>query len=90
MKLFKGSLLEEVRAQHCNENDDDDDLMTSIKNYFNMFNSGVVEKMRRVFNVLCATEKTKNRALLRNSFCILIICTMMRTVKITAAILVIC
>ncbi len=44
MKLFKGSLLEEVRAQRCNENDDDDDLITSIKNYFNMFNSGVVEK----------------------------------------------
>jgi len=44
MKLFKGSLLEEIRAQRCDENDDDDDLITSIKNYFNMFNSGVVEK----------------------------------------------
>ncbi len=44
MKLFKGSLLEEVRAQCCNKNDDDNNLMTSIKNYFNMFDSGVVEK----------------------------------------------
>ena len=44
MKRFKGSLLEEVRSQRCDENDDDNDLITSIKNYFHMFDSGLVEK----------------------------------------------
>ena len=44
MKCIKGSLLEEVRVQRCNNNDDDDDLKTFITNYFDMFNSGFVEK----------------------------------------------
>ena len=44
MKRFKESLLDEVWAQCCNNNDDDDDLKTSITNYFDMFDSGLVEK----------------------------------------------
>ena len=44
MKRFKDSLLDEVRAQSCNNNDDDDNLKTSITNYFDMFDSGLVEK----------------------------------------------
>ena len=44
MKRFKDSLLDEVRAQRCNNNNDDDDLKTSITNYFDMFDSGLVEK----------------------------------------------
>jgi hypothetical protein len=49
MKRFKGSLLEEVRAQCCNNNDDDNDLQTSITNYFDMFGSGLVEKSIQCF-----------------------------------------
>ena len=44
MKRFKDSLLDKVRVQRCNNNDDDDDLKTSITNYFDMFDSGLVEK----------------------------------------------
>ena len=44
MKRFKDSLLDEVRAQRCNNNDDNNDLKTSITNYFDMFESGLVEK----------------------------------------------
>ncbi len=44
MKRIKGSLLEEVREQHCNNNDDNNDLKKFITNYFNMFDSGFVEK----------------------------------------------
>ena len=44
MKRFKGSLLEEVRAQRCDNTNDDNDLKTSITNYFDMFKSGLVEK----------------------------------------------
>jgi len=44
MKRIKGSLLEEVREQCCNNNDDNNDLKKFITNYFNMFDSGFVEK----------------------------------------------
>ena len=44
MKRIKGSLLEEVRAQCCDNNDDNNDLKTFITNYFDMFDSGFVEK----------------------------------------------
>jgi hypothetical protein len=44
MKSFKESLLNKVRAQRCNNNDDNDNLKTSITNYFDMFDSGLVEK----------------------------------------------
>ncbi len=44
MKRIKGSLLEEVRAQRCENNNDNNDLKKFITNYFNMFDSGFVEK----------------------------------------------
>ncbi len=44
MKRFKDSLLDKVRVQCCNNNNDNDDLKTSITNYFDMFDSGLVEK----------------------------------------------
>ena len=44
MKRIKGSLLEEVRVQRCDNNDDDDNLKTFNSNYFDMFDSGFVEK----------------------------------------------
>ena len=44
MKLIKESLLKEVSAQCSDNNDDDNDLKKFITNYFNMFDSGFVEK----------------------------------------------
>ncbi len=44
MKHFKDSLLDEVRAQRCNNNDDNNNPKTSITNNFDMFDSGLVEK----------------------------------------------
>ncbi len=88
MKCLKDSLLDEVRVQSCNNNDDDDDLKTSITNYFDMFNSGLVEK-----SIQCSTcnEITKEQS----SFEELLlyfdqIHHMIGTVRKTAAILVIC
>jgi len=44
MKRIKESLLKEVSAQCSDNNDDDNDLKKFITNYFNMFDSGFVEK----------------------------------------------
>ena len=44
MKRIKESLLKEVSAQCNDNNDDDNDLKKFITNYFNMFDSGFVEK----------------------------------------------